>query len=184
MAKTKDNVLLFFDKLLRMGVGFLKAQLIFFLINLAVIAVCLALFGVRPAFWIALGISVLDLLPIVGSGAAFLPWIIVNICLGAHSLALRLALLYIGLAVLRQVLEPLITGRQIGLKPIVALLAALCGALVFGMAGVIIGPLIAAVVNIILDIRRHNSAGSAPRDKGGGAAEEPKHRGNAPQNRP
>lgn len=154
MAEKQNGLLTFFDRLLRVGLGFLKAQLIFFVINLVLITLFLLLFGVQPAVLIAIGISLLDLLPVVGSGIVFLPWIIVNLILGEQGLALQLALLYIGLVILRQVLDPLITGKQVGLKPVVALLAAVAGVLVFGIAGAVIGPLIAAVVNIILDLRR------------------------------
>ena len=144
----------FLSEMLHIGVGFVKAQLIFFAINIVLISILLFIFDVKLAILIALGISLLDLLPIIGSGLVFLPWIIVSLILGNTTLALQLALLYIGLVILRQILEPIITGKQIGIRPLLALGAAILGVIVLGPLGIIIGPIIAAVVNVILKINQ------------------------------
>lgn len=149
----KSDVKDFFSQLWRITKGFLKAQAIFFLIDLGLIWLVLALCQLRGAFWIALGVSVVDMLPVLGSGLIFLPWILVCLFTSRQSLALCLALLYIGLVLLREVLGPLITGKQIGLKPLLALGASLAGALILGPLGLILGPILAALVKVILDIR-------------------------------
>lgn len=147
----------FLSEMLHIGVGFLKAQLIFFAINIVLISIFLFIFDVRLPILIALGISVLDMLPIVGSGLVFLPWIIVCLILGNSTLALQLALLYIGLVVLRQILEPIITGKQIGIKPLVALGAAILGVIFLGPLGIIIGPIVAAIVTVLIKINKKNN---------------------------
>ena len=145
--------------MLKVGMGFIKAQLIFFAINLVLISVFLIIFDIPFAVLIALGVSLLDLLPVVGSGLVFLPWIIVSLILGNSALALRLALLYIGLVVLRQILDPIITGKQIGVRPLVALAASILGALLLGAVGIIIGPLVAATISVILKLRQSKPEG-------------------------
>jgi predicted PurR-regulated permease PerM len=160
MPQEENKFLRFLSEMLRVGVGFIKAQLIFFAINVVLISVFLMIFDVRFAVLIALGISLLDFLPVVGSGLAFLPWIIVCLIIGNNELALRLALLYIGLVVLRQILDPIITGKQIGIRPLLALAASILGVLLLGPVGIIVGPLVAAAVSVIWKLREAKPQGN------------------------
>ena len=49
-------------------------------------------------------------------------------------------------------LDPIITGKNIGLPPLITLLALVGGLIAFGGAGVIIGPAIAAVASVIFRV--------------------------------
>lgn len=154
MAEKQRNIILqTIDAFFRVVLGYLKAQMIFFLVNVVLISVFLWIFGVRLPVLIALGISLLDLLPVAGSGLVFIPWSIVCFASQNSALGLRLALLYIGLVVLRQILEPIVTGKQVGLSPLMTLAASLLGLLVFDGVGVIIGPIIAAVFSSVYRLR-------------------------------
>ncbi len=133
--------------------GYIKAQLIYFIINLVLLTIFLWIFGLPVPFLIALGIAILDTLPIIGSGLVFIPWTITCFVLDNNLLGGQLALLYIGLVVLRQVTEPLIVGHQVGLGPLVTLVASLAGFYFLGFAGIIIGPLIAAVFSLVYRAR-------------------------------
>jgi len=154
MAQQENKLIRFLSEMLKVGMGFVKAQLIFFAINMVLISLFLILFDIPLAVLIAFGVSLLDLLPVVGSGLVFLPWIIICLILGNSALALRLALIYIGLVVLRQILDPIITGKQIGIRPLVALAASILGVLLLGAVGIIVGPLVAATVSVILKLRQ------------------------------
>lgn len=152
-----NRVLEYVDGFLRLGLGWLKAQLIFFVLNMLIISICLTLFGVKLSLLIALGISLLDLLPVVGSGLAFVPWCLIALLAGDPVRALQIGLLYVGLVVLRTILDPLITGKSIGLRPLAALGAAILGMLVLGMTGMVIGPIVAAVVNVIVKVNQRHA---------------------------
>ncbi len=145
----------------KMIVGWLKAQLILCAVNLVLMIIFFSIFHVKGAIPIAFGVALLDLLPIVGSGCAFIPWIIVCVIIGKTTLALELGLLYIGLIVVRQILDPLITGKNVGIRPIVALGAAVLGLLVLGPLGLILGPLAAGLINVILNLRRRSETAAA-----------------------
>jgi predicted PurR-regulated permease PerM len=151
----ENKFLRFCNEMFNIGIGLLKAQVIFFAINLVIISLCLIIFDVRLAILIALGISLLEIVPVIGSGLAFIPWIIGCLIASNNKLALELALLYIGLVIIRQILDPIITGKQMGIKPLIALAAAILGTLVLGPVGMIIGPIIAAIVQVILKIKEN-----------------------------
>lgn len=141
------------DGFFHLGIGWLKAQLIFFLLNLVIISIALSLFGVKLAILIALGISLLDFIPVLGSGMVFVPWAIIAACTGNTDMALKIGLLYIGLVIIRQILDPLVSGKAMGIRPLAALGAALLGILLLGMPGLVLGPIIAAAVNVIMKVR-------------------------------
>lgn len=157
--KKKSKFVEALTAVLHVGLGYLKAQLIFFGINFGVMTICFIIFGLPVPPLIALGISVMDILPIVGSGIVFLPWIIVCLIIGNTTLGIQLAVLYIGLIVLRQVLEPFILGKHIGVRPIITFAAGVLGLLIFGAPGLIVGPVIAAIFNAVYRVYTKNTAG-------------------------
>ena len=141
------------DTFFRVTGNYLKAQLIFFAINFTLFTIFLWLFGVPVPALIAFFIAVLDFLPVVGSGMVFIPWSAINFITGNTTLGWQLALLYIGMVVLRLVLEPIIVGKKIGLHPLITFAVALGGMLLFGLPGLILGPIITAALASIYRVR-------------------------------
>ncbi|HOD02069.1 MAG: hypothetical protein BWY46_01687 [Firmicutes bacterium ADurb.Bin300] len=142
----KSKILLIFDEFIDAGIGVAKAMLIMFFIDTIIITAGLLLLNLR--WWalpIAIGISLIDILPLLGSGIVFIPWIIFSVYNENSQFALGLGIIFILLIVLRMVLQPLITGKKIGLSPLISVAAAVAGIMFFGGIGLIAGPLIAAV---------------------------------------
>ncbi|HWQ06698.1 MAG TPA: AI-2E family transporter [Feifaniaceae bacterium] len=132
------------------ALGFGKAQLILFGVNFLVITTGMLIAGMK--WWsplIAVGVSLLDLLPVIGSGIVFVPWAVIALILNNTPMAITVGATYIAMVVLRMILDPIITGKNIGLSPLITLLASVAGLIAFGAVGAIIGPAIAAVANII-----------------------------------
>ena len=135
------------------ALGFGKAQLILFGVNVTVITIGMVLAGMK--WWsplIAVGISLLDLLPVIGSGVVFVPWAIIALIAKQTPMAITVGATYIAMVVLRMILDPIITGKSVGLPPLITLLASVGGLVLFGGAGVIIGPVIAAVANVLFRV--------------------------------
>ncbi len=145
----------------RAALGFGKAQLILFCVNLAVLTTGMLIVGM--GWWsvlIALGVSLLDLLPVIGSGVALVPWSVIALIAGNTRMAVGVGATYIAMVVLRMVLDPIITGKSIGLPPLITLLASVAGLLLFGGVGAIVGPAIAAVANIVFRVLRKSGPAS------------------------
>lgn len=135
------------------ALGFGKAQLILFGVNLVVVTIGMIVAGMK--WWsplIAFGVSLFDLLPVIGSGIVFLPWAIIALIANNAPMAITVGATYIVMVVLRMVLDPIITGKSVGLPPLITLLASVGGLLLFGGVGVIIGPAIAAVANVLFRV--------------------------------
>ena len=94
----------------------------------------------------AMVVSLVDALPILGTGTILVPWSLV--CLVQHDTARALGLLglYAATAVTRSTLEPKLLGRQLGLDPLVTLISLYVGFRLWGIVGMMLGPLLVITV--------------------------------------
>lgn len=153
MEQKQNSFLSALKELGSTALGFGKAQLILFGVNFVVITIGMLVVGL--GWWsplIAVGVSLLDLLPVIGSGIVFVPWAIIALIAKNPHMAISVGATYIAMVVLRMVLDPIITGKSIGLSPWITLLASVSGLILFGGAGMIIGPVIAAVANVLFRV--------------------------------
>ena len=79
--------------------------------------------------------ALIDALPVFGAGAVLLPWALFCLITGELQRAIWLAVLYALCAVLRSLAEPKLLGRELGLPPLVTLLASYVGLKLFGFWG-------------------------------------------------
>lgn len=135
--------------------GYFKAQLTLMIITFLTLAIGLNIIDIRFNILIALGIALVDMLPVFGSGIIMVPWAIISFISGNNELGKSLAILYVILLVSRQFIEPYILGRSIGVKPLYTFLASIIGSIAFGPVGIIIGPLIAVVITSIFKARNN-----------------------------
>ncbi|MBW7477023.1 sporulation integral membrane protein YtvI [Paenibacillus oenotherae] len=127
--------------------GYLRAQLIMISITAVVVIIGLLILDVDYAITIGLLIGLIDLLPYLGVGAAMVPWIAYTFIYGDISLGIGLSVLYAVILVARQILEPKVLASSVGLDPLPTLIAMFVGLKLFGVLGLIIGP----VSLVILD---------------------------------
>ncbi len=100
----------------------------------------LFLLNIKNALAIAILISIVDILPVLGAGAVLIPWFIINFILGDMKLGIGLLVLYLIITVLRNFLEPKIVGNKTGINPLFILFAMFLGLRLFSVAGLIILP--------------------------------------------
>lgn len=132
----------------------LKAQLKLSGITFAVAAGGLLLLRIPYAFLWAAVIALVDAFPVLGTGAVLVPWSLISFLQGDTMLAFGLLGLYCAAAVIRTVLEPRLVGKQLGLDPLVTLLALYAGFKLFGLPGMIFAPMLAVTVTQLLEISR------------------------------
>lgn len=134
--------------------GYLKAQLILMGIIFIILAIGLRILKVPYFIWISIVVSIVDVLPVLGAGIVIVPWSVISFILGNSYLGKGLALIYIILIITRQILEPKIMGKEIGVRPLYTFLATILGSLIFGPIGLILGPLIAVLVTSIIRTKK------------------------------
>ncbi len=145
--------------------GFLKAQ--FILISITACFVIIGLFLLRVDYAVSIGllIGLVDLMPYLGTGAVFIPWIIVILIKGNYGFAIGLSVLYGVILIARQLAEPKVLSSSIGLNPLVTLIGVFVGLKLFGVLGLIIGPIALVLgfafhrADVFRDIRRYIAHG-------------------------
>lgn len=132
--------------------GYLKSQLILVTISFITLLVGLSILDLRFSILIALAIALVDILPVLGSGIIMVPWSLISFISGNVELGRGLAILYVILLVSRQLIEPYVLGKNIGVRPLYTFLATIIGSIVLGPIGIVVGPLIAVVVTSIIRV--------------------------------
>ena len=126
--------------------GYVRAECILMCIVATICVIGLMILGSPYALLLGILISIVDALPVFGSGAIFWPWCIYSVIVGNYNMAIGLAIIDILVIVVRQTLEPRILGNQIGLHPIATLMSIFMGLKIFGIFGFIIGPIILVTI--------------------------------------
>lgn len=122
--------------------SFLRSYLLILLITFGEVAAGLLIIGFDNAVVIAALIALFDILPIVGSGMVLLPWTIFKFIQGDIAKGVGLAILYVVVAVVRQVIEPRIVSKRMGLHPLVTLFCMWVGLKTMGGVGLFALPLL------------------------------------------
>ena len=120
--------------------AYLRAYGLLFLLTLVQLLIGFAIIGVRYAFLVAFLISILDLLPALGAAAVLVPWSALSFASGNVRTGAGLLVLAGVVTLTRQIAEPKIVGKSLGLHPLIALFAMYVGLELFGAAGLVIGP--------------------------------------------
>jgi sporulation integral membrane protein YtvI len=129
--------------------GYFKAQFKIMIILLLIMYFGFLLMGVNYALLIALGIALLDFLPVFGAGAVILPWALIDFLNGNYSRAILLLVIYLVCQVVRQVLQPKLVGDSIGISPLMTLVFMFVGYRLKGVLGMIFGiPIGMVIINL------------------------------------
>ena len=128
-----------------------KAYAILGLITFALLALGLWMLGIKGFLVAAAITALLDFLPIIGSGAVLLPWSVYFLLTGKTGAGLGLIALWVIVSALREVLEPRILGRQIGLHPLAAVTAMYAGLKIIGVWGLVLAPIVCLMVRYLYD---------------------------------
>ncbi len=100
------------------------------------------LLGIDNFFALSFLISLLDLLPVIGSGLVLLPWGIGAILIGESFLGWGILILFAIISFVRNIAEPKIIGDQIGLDPLATTVSMFFGLRFFGVGGMLIAPIV------------------------------------------
>lgn len=129
--------------------GFIRAQLTLISITFCIVLIGFLILRIEYGLTIALIIALVDLLPYLGTGLVFIPWIVYLFLNGDYGMVLGLSILYAIVLVQRQMMEPKILGDNVGLDPLLTLFALFVGFQLFGLFGLIIGPALMVIISAL-----------------------------------
>jgi len=143
IAEIKDT---FFNTIFKM----LKGYIFLMLLTFTELSIGLLLMGQSSAILLAAIICVIDILPVLGTGAVVIPWAIISLFTGNIWKAIGLIIMYIVITVVRNFSEPKVIGNQVGLHPLITLLAMFSGLKLLGIIGLFGFPITLIVLNNLI----------------------------------
>ena len=105
---------------------------------------------IPSSFTLGVICGILDILPYVGTIIVFIPIIIYNIVMKNFLCSFGLICLYILVQVVREILEAKFLGDKLNIHPLVILLSIYIGVEVFGILGILVGPMYSIVAKEII----------------------------------
>lgn len=138
--------------LIATGSNVIKAYFLLMLLTFVEVSAGLWLLGIE--YWAVMGIvvAVVDVLPILGSGAVLIPWGVWQLVSGNPGQGIGILVLYGIVVVVRTIAEPKILGDRIGLPPLVTILSMYLGLRFMGVAGLVLVPML---VTLVVHLARH-----------------------------
>ena len=118
--------------------GYLKAQIKIMGVVFLILWVGLTLLQVHYAVLIAIVIVFLDFLPFFGTGTAMIPWALYKFLVGNVKMAVLLLIVYAITQLVRQLIQPRMLGKSMGLNPLVTLILLYLGYRLGGVTGMIV----------------------------------------------
>ena len=141
-------------------IKYIRSYTLIMLITFAELFLGLVLIGVENSWLYALLIAVFDALPVVGTGVIMIPWAVIELLSGRVSRGVGIGLLWLAVTVVRNIIEPRIVGRQVGLHPLLTLVSMFVGTKLFGMLGLIVLPLGMSIAVSVIKERNQPSSGT------------------------
>ena len=127
-------------------VTFLKAQGVILLAISILCTTVLGFLGIEGFVFLGILAGILDMLPFIGTGIVLVPVSLWQLLNGNYGKMIICIILYGSCALLREWLEPKLIGKRVGIPPVLMLLAIYAGVKLFGVFGIIKGPLALIVI--------------------------------------
>ena len=131
--------------------GWLLAQLKLMGVTFLILTAGFLLLRTEYPLLFALLTTLIDALPVFGTGTVLIPWALLEFLHGNTACGVGFLILYAVAALTRQTLEPRLVGQQIGLAPIFTLLALYAGYKTIGVPGMILFPICAVLFRQLWD---------------------------------
>lgn len=139
------------------GLGrFVRSYSVIIAVTFAELLVGFLLMRVDHAVVLAMFISVIDILPVLGVGTVLVPWAVACLVMGNTGRAMGLLILLAVIWAVRQPVESRLIGKGAGVHPIFALMAVYAGYRLAGVFGMIVAPTLLTAVAVMREERKEN----------------------------
>ncbi|BCJ86722.1 sporulation integral membrane protein YtvI [Effusibacillus dendaii] len=133
--------------------GYIRGQTILITITAVQVLAGLLILRVPYAFSLALLAAFLDILPLLGTGTLFVPWILFSLISGDFKLGIGLLILYGFVLVVRQLLEPRILAGTLGVDPLSMIVVMYAGYTAAGFIGLLLAPFILLTFQSLIKVQ-------------------------------
>ena len=148
-VKVKEQGAKIIVQLKKSTFGLVKAHFFLAFLSSCFVFIGLLIFGIEHVLVITILIFIFDLVPYIGIGIIFIPWVIYLFMNGDYITTIQLSCLYIMIIVIRQIIEPKIIASHLGIHPLIALIILFISIQHLGIIGIFLTPLLLIVMSAI-----------------------------------
>ncbi len=132
---------------------YLKAQFLLIFTTFLLLLIGFFILQVEYTLLLAFLVSLVDAIPILGTGTILIPWAVISLLSKNSALGWGLLSLYGVCTLTRQIAEPKIIGNKLGIHPLISIISIYTGVQLFGLWGLIIGPVSAVLIKNTLTVK-------------------------------
>ena len=114
------------------------------------------MFGVPNAFLLSIFASIVGILPIIGPMIVWLPVLFYLLVVGNVAAAIGILIFGLLASNVDHIIRPLFISKMAKVSPAIALIGMIGGVFLFGILGIVLGPLILSYLLIILEVLKDN----------------------------
>lgn len=145
-----DEYKMITEKLAYVFKAYVRAQLVIMSATVMVCFLGLSIMNNPYSLIVGVIIGVMDALPMIGSGVILLPWAIIELLGGDGKSGIILLIIFAICYLVREILEPKLIGKDAGIPPLASLLSIYVGYKIFGLFGVVLGPIAFMIISEIV----------------------------------
>ena len=134
------------EKTLRALKAYAKAYAILYCIMFSIVFVAFIIMKIKYALPLAAFFALFDVLPLLSAAFVFVPWGIIYILHGYVALGVGMIILAVLMSITKQIAEPRLVGKGLGLHPLVSVAAMYAGLCLLGFWGMIVAPIALFVI--------------------------------------
>lgn len=128
---------------------FFRAELVLCLITTILTTVFFIILGIPGAFTYGFFTGILDLIPVIGPGMIYVPFIIAQLLMSDYYQGFGLIIGYLLVLLIRQIVEVRLIGSNFDFHPLITLMIIYIGLKVFGFSGIFFGPVLIITLRAI-----------------------------------
>ena len=131
----------------------MSGNLMIMILQGTIVGISFWVIGVRaPLLWGSIA-ALISIIPVIGTTLVWVPVVLYLLVIEAYLQAILLALVcFFGYQILESIVKPFLLGEKLNFNSIVFFFLILGSIGVFGMAGIIMGPLLLVMVHTLFDI--------------------------------
>lgn len=148
-ASAKRKIASFTEGGIHAATGYIKSSLILMMITFFEMLIFLTFLRVEYSLILSIIIAIVDVLPLLGVGAVLVPWSIYSFITSDISRGIWLLVIFAVATIVRNIIEPRILGKRIGVHPFLVVASAYLGFILLGGLGLILFPVIAATLGAV-----------------------------------
>lgn len=135
--KGKENVIAVWKESGKMVIGYFKSYSIVVSLTFLESFIGFSILNIKYALILSIACALLDVLPIIGISAVYLPLAVIFLSTGRYATAIGLMVLLTAITIIRQIIEPKLYATTLGLHPAAVLVAIFIGIKAYGFLGMI-----------------------------------------------